>query len=134
VGDELRVDTARLHGVAQQVRATGQDLGEELRKVRFAIDEIRANWYGPSAGRFEELLSQWGHDVHGLLAALGAIADLLDRSAGTYAEAQAEQRQQMGQVTAFESFGPVLNPQPPNPQPPNPQPPNPQPPAPDGEP
>ncbi len=94
MGSPFEVDHATLHTAAKDVRATGQEVSDDLGKLWNVVDDLAIAWQGQASACFQRLMHRWNDDSKALLSALSDIADLLDKSATTH-QANDEQQDQM---------------------------------------
>jgi len=99
----FEVDHATLRAAAKDVHATRDDVASNLTQLRGVTNELVASWKGNASGGFNQVMQRWDTDAGKLLAALGNIADLLDKSATTH---QVDEEQQ---TQAMNKYGAALN-------------------------
>jgi WXG100 family type VII secretion target len=100
---ETRIDDATVHAAANDCRSASESVTGEANKVRGAKEAVAAQWAGAASNTFQGVIDAWLGDTNKLLEALGAISDLLDKTATTH-RANEEQQDQM-----FSKFNAAIN-------------------------
>ncbi len=103
MADGTRIDDATLHAAANDCRSASDNVTAEASKVRTAKETVAARWRGGASNTFQGVIDAWLVDTNKLLEALGAISDLLDKTATTHRANEEEQDQ------TFNKFNAAIN-------------------------
>jgi len=97
------MDDATLHAAANDCRSAMESVTGEAGKVRGAKENVAAQWHGAASNTFQNVIDAWLNDTNKLLEALGAIGDLLDKTATT------NRANEESQDSMFSKFNSALN-------------------------
>jgi len=94
------IDDATLHAAANDCRSASESVTGEAGKVRGAKENVAARWKGGASNTFQNVIDAWLGDANKLLEALGAISDLLDKTATTHRANEDSQDQMFGKFNS----------------------------------